>query len=174
MRQSISIVSYESVVAYSIMLFQLTVVAAQSRVSISNCSNPFGQRCISSPRSPEASLWHVGPYMVFLIALTVCRWTTRSCSIRDKWEVVQVILPYSTIDQKTRRRREQFRASEFAPKILAQDGFTVLMQVCYLFLRKEAGIVLTLALRVTDHKEATHDIYYMKLKNPSSMDYRQI
>ena len=173
-RQLISIISYESVVAYSTMLSQLTVIAAQSRVSISNRSNPFGQRRISSPRSAQASLWHVGPYIVFWIALTVRRQTTRSRSICDKWKVMQVDLPYSTIDQKTRRRREQFRASEFAPKILAQDGFTVLMQVCYLCLRKQTGMVLTWVLRVTKLKEATRDIYYMKLKNPSSMDYRQI
>ena len=48
------------------------------------------------------------------------------------------------------------------------------MQVCDLFLRRETGMVLTLAPRATTHKELMRNIYYMKLKNPSSMGYRQI
>lgn len=71
-----------------------------------------------------------------------------------------------------RYKREDYRSSEFAPKILARNGITVLMKVsdkCRL--KKSQTDVLS---RVIIQLQLIHDTSYMKLSKHTSMDFQTI
>ena len=88
--------------------------------------------------------------------------------IAGKWTYTTYFI---LLTGRKRKRREQYRASEFAPRILAERNFTVLIQVKVGFVLRVEDLM---SFRAAFHKEYMDDIYYTKHKKPFFMVYHQI